>query len=110
MIYKWISGQPRPKGQTWIAKPDAEYLGETAIRIKFRFETVWMKLYEGKFVGGGVTEPVFKAGTRTVVLYYSSDVNEEMLERAKAYAWEKHEAGYRGVEVYVTDWESRHNV
>lgn len=63
-----------------------------------------------QYVGNGETRPVFKTGTRTVVLHYTSEVNEEMVNRAKAYAEEKRQAGFRGVEVYVTDWESRHNV
>lgn len=52
MIYKWISGQPRPSGQTWKVKPGVDRLGETVVKVKFRFETVWMKMYDGKFIGG----------------------------------------------------------
>ena len=52
MAYKWVPGQGRPNGETWKTKPAVECFGETPVKIQFRFETVWMKLYDGKFVGG----------------------------------------------------------
>ena len=52
MTHKWVPGQDRPNGKTWKAKPAVEHIGEVPVKILFRFETVWMKLYDGKFVGG----------------------------------------------------------
>lgn len=52
MIYKWVPGQGRPNGKTWKTKPAVECFGETPVKIQFRFETVWMKMHDSRFVGG----------------------------------------------------------
>ncbi len=52
MIYKWVPGQGRPNGKTWKTKPAVECFGENPVKIQFRFETVWMKMHDSRFVGG----------------------------------------------------------
>lgn len=68
-----------------------------------------MVLDHWEYVGNGETRPIMKQQRKEVVLHFSSVVNTEMVQKAKEYAKEKRKT-YSGVAVYVTDWESRHNV
>lgn len=42
--YKWISGNPVPNTTTYRTRPRPTLLGQTALRIQFRFQTVWVVL------------------------------------------------------------------
>ena len=53
IIHKWVPGQPRPLAKTYRNRPQITNLGQTAIRVEFRFETVWViQDPNGALVGG----------------------------------------------------------
>lgn len=58
---------------------------------------------EWKYVGGGETRPVMEAKTVTVRCRYSSNVNDEMLQRANDYAATMSPESYGNVRVAILD-------
>ena len=76
MIYKWVPGHPRPAATTYRNRPKITNLGQEAMKVEFRFETVWViKEPNGTLNGGDgqrITTAVLPDG-RALIGYETLD-------------------------------------